>query len=521
MNLKISYYYYGAGDNGGRGYTLQMIRSKNKLECKTYQDTEILTSKHLYSLTSRNAWQVYSSHYALLDSTVPEIPGGLFPWKIMSSDGREIKDLGGFVTNKGAESCTEILDKTGNIASITWPLYKSQLRFQGWETIGGIKIPHTIEEFFLNDRPMRPARKWTLLVTAPTNEKVNVNLHVLPGQIVEDLTTPGMVALTFVPPNNLNLASVLAHDTKRPVLLAPRGHGPAIGLAVLAIAFGGATIYFLRKKHDMRMGKSESTKNAFTLVELLIVIAILALLAAILLPVFARARVKGYEASAIEQAGEIGVGQAMYRTDADGTYPLHYVWVGAKLEGWTQLLEPYVHDGPQPSSLEAHPRISRTNSVYFDPIKPIRATALSAFSLGYCLTSWGISTDLARERMSGGVHSMFLPAPGYPLTDSQVLQASSCVDLAETVGPPLFPGSNLPSPGSGDIMAYDDTENGDLPVGVGTQGMIDAPYPTGGRLTVNGHLDYHGYNVTLFCDGHVKAMPVELLTSSDHFWKPN
>ena len=62
-------------------------------------------------------------------------------------------------------------------------------------------------------------------------------------------------------------------------------------------------------------------KSAFTLLELLIVVAIIAILAAILFPVFSRARENARKASCISNLHQIGLGIAMYRGDYDGINP--------------------------------------------------------------------------------------------------------------------------------------------------------------------------------------------------------
>lgn len=59
--------------------------------------------------------------------------------------------------------------------------------------------------------------------------------------------------------------------------------------------------------------------NAFTLIELLVGSAIIAILAAILFPVFAQAREKARSASCLSNMKQLGLALNMYQQDYDGT----------------------------------------------------------------------------------------------------------------------------------------------------------------------------------------------------------
>lgn len=63
------------------------------------------------------------------------------------------------------------------------------------------------------------------------------------------------------------------------------------------------------------------TSRAFTLVELLTVIGIIAVLAALLFPAFLTARGKAREISCVSNLRQIGMAISMYSQDSDGLYP--------------------------------------------------------------------------------------------------------------------------------------------------------------------------------------------------------
>lgn len=63
-------------------------------------------------------------------------------------------------------------------------------------------------------------------------------------------------------------------------------------------------------------------RKGFTLIELMIVIAIIAILAAILVPNFLRARNQGQLTACKSNLKNMGTALEMYSTDSSGTYPV-------------------------------------------------------------------------------------------------------------------------------------------------------------------------------------------------------
>ena len=75
-------------------------------------------------------------------------------------------------------------------------------------------------------------------------------------------------------------------------------------------------------------------RRAFTLVEILMVMAILGLLASLLFPVFAQARAAAKGARCLSNLHQIGLGTDLYTDDVDGYYPLAVVSEDHFLMGW-------------------------------------------------------------------------------------------------------------------------------------------------------------------------------------------
>jgi len=100
----------------------------------------------------------------------------------------------------------------------------------------------------------------------------------------------------------------------------------------------------------LRLQRINPAHKGFTLIELLVVISIISLLAAILFPVFARARESARRASCLSNLKQIGLGMMMYVQDYDEAYPTtatsDIAIDGSSYEGfWVVRIFPYVKNG--------------------------------------------------------------------------------------------------------------------------------------------------------------------------------
>jgi prepilin-type N-terminal cleavage/methylation domain-containing protein/prepilin-type processing-associated H-X9-DG protein len=88
-------------------------------------------------------------------------------------------------------------------------------------------------------------------------------------------------------------------------------------------------------------------RRGFTLIEILVVLAIIAVLAAMLFPVFARAREKARQASCQSNLRQLGLAAQMYAEDCDGVnVPTNQPQAGVASNGiwWMMLLQPYTRN---------------------------------------------------------------------------------------------------------------------------------------------------------------------------------
>lgn len=76
------------------------------------------------------------------------------------------------------------------------------------------------------------------------------------------------------------------------------------------------------------------TKSAFTLIELVVVIAIIAILASLLLPALSRAKLKGQHAVCVSNTRQFALAWMMYAGDHQGVYPPQDGRHGEWVKGW-------------------------------------------------------------------------------------------------------------------------------------------------------------------------------------------
>src|SRR5438128_2227063 len=98
-----------------------------------------------------------------------------------------------------------------------------------------------------------------------------------------------------------------------------------------------------------------SSRRAFTIIELCVVIGIIGLLMAILLPALEKVRHKGYIDACASNLRQIGQALQMYANDNHGAYPRTVYVPGAPPTQGTNAAatNPFGPGGPQPNDVTA------------------------------------------------------------------------------------------------------------------------------------------------------------------------
>lgn len=207
-------------------------------------------------------------------------------------------------------------------------------------------------------------------------------------------------------------------------------------------------------------------RRAFTLIELLVVISIIAVLAAILFPVFARARENARRTSCLNNLKQIGLGMMMYAQDYDETYPPYQrtsseappfpFWQTNRWE-WAHMIFPY----------------TKNTQVYRCPNGNDTSNYFGNYGVNYHLLH-GTPVKLSTVITSSNTYMIMDSGRGY-ITAGRAYSAPD--------GAFYLPGAGTVAPGLVDLIT------------TGSSGWYQSDYMTGRH--------FHGINIA-YADGHVK-----------------
>jgi len=283
------------------------------------------------------------------------------------------------------------------------------------------------------------------------------------------------------------------------------------------------------------MKQHASSKQAFTLVELLVVIAIIVILIAILLPVLIRAKQQAQQVVCASNLRQIGQAMTMYTNQFNGYFPAAVITTGSNATGgsvhiWPVRLRKFVNGNQKIFYCPAQDERCRWTQemggivVYADEFY-----AGFGYEIGERLLVGGASPVSYGPPPNGtyfsyGFNLMGAPGPpdyisrsvDGPTYDKNGLRSFSTTSVDRKV-------TDVKSP-SEFILVADTVADGaeDMWINRVDRPTADLPYSAG-----IGRIHRRGANV-LFCDGHVewhlqsdlllKFPPVRDDVAKQHFW---
>ncbi len=234
---------------------------------------------------------------------------------------------------------------------------------------------------------------------------------------------------------------------------------------------------------------------AFTLVELLVVVAVLAILAALLLPELSRAKQEAQQTKCQSNLRQVGLALRMYVDDNDNRYPF-LLGVGAAADPWHGQLAPYLE-------ITAANDTKLTCPAFRAAIRSWTRSQPALFAgPGYSYNAFGTGgVESGQVRLGLG----FSPDPllrgasqAPPISDAEVKVPSEMYAVTDSFYVPLDPALNSGQTSCGHIETFPFLNRTKRSQRTFTGLAFRLQQPPQHRDDAN----------MLFCDGHVS--PIEL-----------
>lgn len=281
-----------------------------------------------------------------------------------------------------------------------------------------------------------------------------------------------------------------------------------------------------------KIEQPQGSCRAFTLIELLIVIAIIMILIAILFPVFESARDKARQSNCASNLKQVGLAMVMYAGDYDEFYPRanYYIWNG--VHGWVAPYMPSTSANVNLAYYINHYKwwywlvpYTKTAGVFFCPSRPLDADDISSDSdivsqVSNAASEWYINSDITNGyqlnlSLTGAMYTIESNGTPVPATTLGQIRDSFCGGdiggVRETDETMIF------CEGRGAVMpTLDSVWSTGAEVKSWPEAMTqywDRVFYTGGavsdnNLQVNAAPHAGGLNVA-YCDGHAKWLSVK------------
>ncbi|HSV73574.1 MAG TPA: DUF1559 domain-containing protein [Chthonomonadales bacterium] len=102
------------------------------------------------------------------------------------------------------------------------------------------------------------------------------------------------------------------------------------------------------------------SRRGFTLIELLVVIATIAILSAILFPVFSQARAQARRTVCVSNLKQNALATMMYAQDHDETFPPRFGGAGRGFSPWAVTIQPYIRNRQLVGCPDMRPELERS-----------------------------------------------------------------------------------------------------------------------------------------------------------------